>query len=631
MTSITLNKNDIIRILKNNLNVSDATVNNWIKLKLIPENLTNNEIDIIIHNFKKNKLISRANKINSKNNIIPFEYIKDKILYRYIKTYVDELKNKNISINNILFNTILYFLFFHNEIEIKKEIVFKRTILQKLLLANKFDFLLNDPKVSQNFIYLDYIFNSNITDPLGAIYQYLLFEGNKIKLGSYYTPSEVVTKILNKHKGNISTFMDPCCGTGSFLLKAVDIFQLNPNNILGFDIDPLAVLITKINLYIKFKDFNNNFYIFHQDFLNYDSVKNILYTYNITKIDLIATNPPWRTILKDQRRNINNFQINELFTGFLYVSILLLNENKEALFLLPESFLNIRKHKNIRSFIIENCQILSIENLNRIFTNVYTKCIILHLKKNIQPFYDIEIINSNLTNLLSTEFINKNKYKEININVNNEDIKIIDKIYLREYKTLKNNAKWALGIVTGNNSQLTETQNDGQLPIVKGVDISPFIISKPNFFIKFEPDKFQQIAKNNLYFENEKLIYKFISNNLIFAYDNNQYLTLNSANILIPEFDDISIKTVLAFMNSEVFNYLHKKLYSTHKILRGNLESLPFPKINLKDKEIIEKYVNSILNCYKNTYLDKINEIIFNCFELEPNEIYHIKNNLQIK
>jgi len=50
---------------------------------------------------------------------------------------------------------------------------------------------------------------------------------------------------------------------------------------------------------------------------------------------------------------------------------------------------------------------------------------------------------------------------------------------------------------------------------------------------------------------------------------------LNSSNILIPKNIDISAQQLTDLLNSEIINWLFKKIFSTHKVLRGDLELLP--------------------------------------------------------
>lgn len=58
-------------------------------------------------------------------------------------------------------------------------------------------------------------------DLLGLVYQCLLSEGHKIRTGYYYTPKAVVDWMLGGFSfANGETLLDPCCGSGSFLLAS---------------------------------------------------------------------------------------------------------------------------------------------------------------------------------------------------------------------------------------------------------------------------------------------------------------------------------------------------------------------------------------------------------------------------
>lgn len=146
---------------------------------------------------------------------------------------------------------------------------------------------------------------------------------------------------------------------------------------------------------------------------------------------------------------------------------------------------------------------------------------------------------------------------------------------------------WALGVITGDNRhKLKEMHGMGLEPIFTGKEIEPYTLKTPRKFIEYKRDDFQQVAKDEIYRAEEKLVYKFISDKLVFAYDDTRSLFLNSANILIPKIPGMSMKAVLAFLNSDLYKFLYKSLFGEIKILRGNLEELPFPEITEKEDEL---------------------------------------------
>ena len=112
-------------------------------------------------------------------------------------------------------------------------------------------------------------------------------EGEKNKIGSYYTPHNVVRNMTCALSfDNDEILLDPCCGSGSFLLE----LNAKPNQIFGFDNDEIAVFICKINLLLKYKTvvFAPQIYC-----LNFIDNKNEFLSQLNLKFDYIITNPPW--------------------------------------------------------------------------------------------------------------------------------------------------------------------------------------------------------------------------------------------------------------------------------------------------------------------------------------------------
>ena len=115
-------------------------------------------------------------------------------------------------------------------------------------------------------------------------------------------------------------------------------------------------------------------------------------------------------------------------------------------------------------------------------------------------------------------------------------------------------------------------------------------------------------------------MYKFVSSHLCFTYDDKQRLFLNSANILIPDVEGMSVKTVLAFLNSSLFNFLYVKRFNDLKILKGNLSTLPFPKITPEQDQQLSSLVDRALNGDKNAPKE-IDGLIFDFYQFDKEEI----------
>lgn len=295
--------------------------------------------------------------------------------------------------------------------------------------------------------------------------------------------------------------------------------------------------------------------------------------------------------------------------------------------MLPESITNIRMHTEIRKLILTNSQIESIYHLGSVFKNVVSETIILNLIKYNNNYSKINIYRNSGKNtehsIDQKEFL-KSKYHIFNINVNMHDDKIIKKIEKMDSEFLKNNAKWALGIVTGNNKKYIKKVADGGESVYSGKDIKPYSLTIPNNFLNYNNIYIQQKAKEHLYRTSKKLIYRFISKELIFALDTNKHLTLNSANILIPSLSTHSIYTVLGFLNSKLLNFYHFKKFNTLKVLRGNLEQIPFILLNSADRIKIEEIVKAIIEHQAESA--QLDTYLFDLFEIDQLEKDYISN-----
>ncbi|MDO5403665.1 MAG: TaqI-like C-terminal specificity domain-containing protein, partial [Eubacteriales bacterium] len=163
------------------------------------------------------------------------------------------------------------------------------------------------------------------------------------------------------------------------------------------------------------------------------------------------------------------------------------------------------------------------------------------------------------------------------------------KIYkTKKCQYLKGQSTFALGIITGNNKKLISgKKNSMNEKILKGTDIDKYKIKDSDRYVVFCPESFQQSAPEKYYRASEKLLYRFISDRLVFAYDNEQRLSLNSCNILIPNIPGMDIKYILAVLNSSVAQFVYSRRFHSVKVLKSHLEQLPIPEASKEEQAVI--------------------------------------------
>ncbi|MDR3306718.1 MAG: N-6 DNA methylase [Endomicrobium sp.] len=574
--------------------ISNATKRNWNKLSISSD---------------KKELSSGANKRFSKKTIIPKENFDTSNNIQQVQILIEKIKASAYDIDDVLFSLGV------NLLKSRKAI------------TENIDNLRNEYKLLEIDEFIKYKLPDE-TDILGIVYQCIQTEGEKNIKGSYYTPKQVaLNMVVDVKLKETDKVFDPCCGSSMFL---TNIPNINPEQIFGVDIDPIAVLVSKFNFYAKFPDTKITPKIYRADFIAAPSLLDIRtddfqQTILDNTFDYIITNPPWGGVSGDVLMSPYSkiIQSGEVFSYFLIKSFDYLNDNGILRFLLPCSILNVRLHKDIREFLIEKTNLTEIKLHPGAFAGVMTQYISIETKKEQEISDKITVIDEKDKYKIDKKTIKGNSNYIISA-INDTDKQIIDIVNKKKKYTLENSI-WALGIVTGDNKNKLKAKHQVCYePIYTGKEITPFCLKKATKYVMYDRKNFQQVAKDEIYRAESKLVYKFISKKLVFSIDNSGSLFLNSANILIPNIPNMSIYSVAAFLNSELYQYLYMKMFGEIKILKGSLSQLPFAEITSEQDKRLSAEVSKIVENNLGNY-SSLQDYIYNIFEITQNQIDHIK------
>ncbi len=568
-----------------NYGISDATIRNWEKLDT----------------QSAGRLTARANKRKSKKRVLPLEYISNKNNIALVQDILDYVDENNIDIMSAIFSLGISLL--------KKADIYKKEHVISVLREYA-DITVVEELVASNL-------PTDEFDILGLIYQSYLQEGKKNIIGSYYTPQKIAYNMTKDFEfSNGELFFDPCCGSGAFLLT---VTANEPSQLYGIDNDKIAVLISKINMLLKYR--NNEFIpqIYYLDFLmGYSVIQQ--HTVFEKDFDYIVTNPPWGAM--GEYNDVCAITSKETFSYFFVKAFEQLKKDGTIRFLFPEAILNVKGHKNIRKFMLDRAGLVSITTYDDRFSGVTTKYVDIECGKGAnKSTFTVYAGDNKRTVKIKTVYETENLIFNL---LSDDDLSIVRTIKGRGKYSLKNSI-WALGIVTGNNKgKLSPECYDGMEKIYTGKEIQPYILRPAKNYILYDRTSLQQVAKEEIYRAPEKLVYKFISSKLVFAYDNSASLFLNSANILIPDIPSMSAKTVMAFLNSSLFQFMYIRLFGEVKILKGNLIELPFPEISVADNEKITLLVDEVLDG-KSTKQEDIEDYIFSLYGLTDGQITYVR------
>lgn len=386
-------------------------------------------------------------------------------------------------------------------------------------------------------------------DVLGFIYASALPLNYRRSRGTYYTPLPH-SRTAVERAGSGGRILDPCCGSGSFLLAAAEA-GADPKNLFAMDIDPMAVKLARLNLYLRRPEAGTDYLytnITVKDFLT-----------ETEKYDLIAGNPPWGG--RPERSS-----------AFLLRALELLNDGGRLSLILPQALLTARTHTAAREALLSEARLLSADYIGNVFYGVYCPAVILTAEKGGRTGAEGCRVNGSFT-------IGRREPDPrcLNLNVTDREYAALKKMRrLKNAVYLKGNADFALGVVTGDNRRLL---SDSGEPVIRGTDVRPFEIRTPSVFLSCGLNQCQQAAPEHLYRASEKLVYRFVGRRPVFAVDRLGRLTLNSCNIIVPRVEGLDIDYLAAVLNSTAVGFYMEKTFAAEKWLRWMLEEVPIPMI----------------------------------------------------
>ena len=605
------------------LSISKATAKNWIRLgKIIPDagdQLFSAEyVERFVTELKSGdstQLKSRRNKKSATGKILYKDYVhtvsNQKLVAELLELGIFETE---MDLLIVLANFAIQLYYQRHGIEYSNN-----NVLQEFLEKAHVDdfYILDNDLIGNNDIDPFLIkkmlpaLNKEILfvkgeDSLGFVYISLRDIAQRKSTGAYYTPEKVVNELIERLYENDAdvkskTFCDPCCGTGNFLLT-LSANGIDCSNIYGQDIDPTSVYLARINIALIAPELSA---------ANLQSriiIGNTLFDTFAQKFDVMLGNPPWGSDFLEEDvtrcralfKTAANKSI-ESYDLFVEKALTMLSTNGVMAFVLPEAIMSVAAHEIVRRLLIDSCSFKFITYLGNVFSGVQCPAIIL----GVAPDRYKTVVGCKVS--MDGRMFTITQPRDFSdgtlaLNMSDEENACLEAIAAIENATyLKGNAKFALGIVTGNNKEYISDQRDDDNEVVlKGSDVQRYGFTASGNYIRFAPESFQQVAPTEMYRAKEKLLYRFICEVPVFAYDDKQTLSLNSCNIVIPEIDGLNMKYILAILNSSVAAYFISKKFNSVKLLRSHIEQMPIPVVSVEVQEAIIKKVDRIMNSCEN-------------------------------
>jgi type I restriction-modification system DNA methylase subunit len=552
---------------------------------------------------------------------------------------------------------------------------------------------------------------SKVVDPFGKLYQQIISSTKKQNRGIVFTPLPIVDYILDQlgfpasiNKDKPSKLIDLACGSGLFLsratskicssgkksqLKPLDILKLTKKSIFGFDIDPVAVLLSKINivseLLINLKEsfpleepLILNVYKTNSIVRNSTSDSLIIRKLKSERYDFVVGNPPYIESKKmdDKTKKIckENFPDDakrhyDIYALFLVLGVNLLKETGQLGFIIPNKFLISKFARPFRERFLEErliSQILDLAHQKVFQPAVYPIILLLNKQRRsderIMMLSDVKLDELSQFDLnQKSEYVTPSFFQQtVNKTIffpKNNAFSLLERIFLKSKLSLGDviRFRWAISFHRkGLREQFVSRKPKGKKPLKflggksygGNREVERYSVKWNGYWIDYDQEKAKKL-RNNF----QDLKYSLQKKIIVCQHALRMRATIDIQGYVckdifllghlrdIAKQENLSLEFMLGLLNSKLFSFMYNIMFSGSEIMGKYLHYLPTFLHDLpilipseENQRLIEKYVNDLLEHYDDEIDSKIDEIVYKMYDCTDEEIssieVHISNYL---
>lgn len=455
---------------------------------------------------------------------------------------------------------------------------------------------------------------------------------NKSKLGQFMTPS-VIAEFMSKffvETNSPINLLDCGAGIGSLTISALKHLK-NIASVEQWEIDPLMRSYLELNN----QKLNIPAIVHSNDFIE-DAVNNLSFGLG-TRFTHAIINPPYKKISSNSAHRLLlraiGIETVNLYTAFLALTILLMEDNGQIVAIIPRSFCNGLYYKPFRELMLKHCSIENIhvfESRNTAFKDddVLQENIIIKLIKAKQSTHTK--VSSSYDHLLHNvdelifpfERVVKPNDKERFIHIPSDLLDIEDNPLFKE--TLNN---LGLQVSTGPvvdfriKKYLLDTPTDNSVPMLYPHHFVNGEIEYPKAHRKPKPDAvelhdavtksfwetgYYVLVKRFSAKEEKRRVVAYLVNpdainSKLLAFENGW----NVIHINKKGFDPILAKGLVCFLNSSILD-IYFRVFSGHtQVNATDLRNMRFPAIE-QLKKLGEAYTVGMSQSQVNQLVEKL-------------------------
>lgn len=521
-----------------------------------------------------------------------------------------------------------------------------------------------------------YDFSAIDADVLGSIYeQYLgyILEKHRKKtevikdnwkrksLGIFYTPAYVVDYVVRNTVEKVPLgrgssalkILDPACGSGSFLSRALGSLVQDGDGFLsemhvlldsihGVDLDPKAVEIAQLDLMLKIlekrqalpyldrnlREGNSLITDSNVDSRSFDWAHEFHEIIAKGGFDIVIGNPPYvesRDIPDkewDYYRNHYESAYKRFDLSVLFVEkgVQLLKDGGLLGFIISNKFAASDYGFGVRKYILENCaieQIIDVSNID-VFRDASTYPYIIILRKeDSEKARKSQIIKamkvSNKDELQNSKLIyeiHQSAFYEspnliFSIDLTPSVKKLIDRMSEKSVP-LGDICEMKDGIHTGNVKEkliVNSKVDSSSKRLITAESIDRYVVGWGGLWVRYDPDlidsskgEYGSLRDERIFTAREKLMTALFGLRLEVAFDENQLYANNSVKIILPLEKGVNLKYLLACLNSKLLAFYHRTFYAPTHVRGGYMQFYPQDILQLPIKQASASDIGSIVS-----------------------------------
>lgn len=522
---------------------------------------------------------------------------------------------------------------------------------------------------------------NNTTITFSEIYQLinehdtLIDKDIKKKLGQFYTPVGIVKKMIKELKSDFKTLeqnasvIDPACGTGVFIVETINLLKhwmtvdqivlFVNNNIFAYDVNPFAVVTTRINIVNVLLELGGGIVNNILDKIKLDHIrwKNTISESEDQKFNMVLGNPPYFKLDNESLKEIKGYEEvvygqPNIYSLFIHWAIKHIVPDGIVSFVIPQSLRSGLYFKKIRQELKELRikSILHIDSRQNIFDRAEQAVLIICLQNSKTQNTKTRIQFANGEQEVVSEFSvdrrrlmlgEENNYMFV-INKKLQMYDILEKIQSNSTRLVDDKKlRFSNGLFVWNQQKkiLCDSDKVG-IPVIYGTSVQPVQFNFVESWSQGDRKAFAQITKKTepyvltgkrlliqrtTNFEKDiRLKSCLISDDFLEKYD--KYFLENHINFLSgSDKTEVLPMEVLCFylglLNSKLLNYIFVSTSGNTQVSANELNMLPFPQKHFDEiSSFVSEYIYSLSN-----HQEELDDLVFKAYGLSLEEIDFIK------